>query len=228
VAVDLPGVGGNLQDHLLFGVGYQCRHEQKFPQLLSEAGLFTHTRPASPGASPDLQFFFGPILYVDERYRVDGPAFTFAPILAQPRSRGTVRLRSNDPRLLPAVDPHYLEDRADVDTLVSAILLARRLAGAKAFSPFRGREIAPGDAVRDRADLEAYVRQNASTVWHPAGTCKMGTDRDAVVDAQLRVYGVDGLRVVDASIMPTITCGNTNAATVMIAEKAADLISVSP
>jgi len=222
--VDLPGVGRNLQDHLLFGVGYQSMREQKFPQLLAEAGLFTHTRPQSDAASPDLQFFFGPIQYVDEQYRVDGPAFTFAPILARPQSRGTVTLRSKDPADLLAVDPHYLECSADLDVLVDAIGLARELVSAKAFAPFRGRELAPGDEVRDRAGLVRYVRASASTVWHPVGTCKMGKDRDAVVDPALRVHGVDGLRVADASIMPTITSGNTNAATIMIAEKAADMI----
>ncbi|MFC0544852.1 GMC family oxidoreductase [Kutzneria chonburiensis] len=223
--VDLPGVGRNLQDHLLFGVGYESRREQKFPQLLAEAGLFTHTRPRCEAASPDLQFFFGPIQYVDETYRIDGPAFTFAPILARPQSRGTVTLRSKDPADLVVVDPHYLECSADLDVLVDAISLARELVGAKAFAPFRGRELAPGDEVRDRAGLVRYVRESASTVWHPVGTCKMGKDREAVVDSALRVHGVAGLRVADASIMPTITSGNTNAATIMIAEKAADMIS---
>ncbi|HET9516174.1 MAG TPA: GMC family oxidoreductase N-terminal domain-containing protein [Actinoplanes sp.] len=223
--VDLPGVGKNLQDHLLFGVAYQSLVELAPPALLSEAGMFLHTAPAAPEASPDLQFFFGPIQFVADSYRVDGPGFTFAPILAQPRSRGTVTLRSADPQAMPVVDPHYLRDDADLEVLLRGIEIARDLAHTNAFDGLRGRELAPGDAVVDRASLSRYVRDNATTVWHPVGTCRMGADRDAVVDAQLRVHDVARLRVADASIMPTITCGNTNAATIMIAEKAADLIA---
>lgn len=224
-AVDLPGVGENLQDHLLFGVAYECLREQPFPALLAEAGMFLHTSPAPEAAAPDLQFFFGPIQFVADAYKTDGPGFTFAPILAQPRSRGTVRLRSADATDLPVVDPRYLDDGADLEVLLRGIEISRELAHAHAFDGLRGRELAPGDAVTDRAGLAAYVRANASTVWHPVGTCRMGSDRDAVVDARLRVHGVDRLRVADASVMPTITCGNTNAATIMIAERAADLVA---
>ena len=226
--VDLPGVGQNLQDHLLFGVGYQSTQDLPSPALLAEAGMFLHTGPASENASPDLQFFFGPIQFVADRYRADGPGFTFAPILAQPRSRGTVTLRTGQATDLPVVDPHYLEDGADIEVLLRGISIARELAHTTAFDGLRGRELAPGDAVVDRATLAQYVRDNATTVWHPVGTCRMGSDRDAVVDAHLRVHGVDRLRVADASVMPTITCGNTNAATIMIAEKAADLIAARP
>ncbi|MCU7729557.1 GMC family oxidoreductase N-terminal domain-containing protein [Actinoplanes sp. KI2] len=222
--VDLPGVGRNLQDHLLFGVAYQSLRDLAFPQLLSEAGIFVHTREGLPAASPDLQYFFGPVQFVDDRYRVDGPGFTFAPILARPHSRGTVSLRSADPLDLPVVDPGYLTAEADVDVLVRGITLARELVETSAFSALRGRELAPGGHLTDRKDLAGYVRESASTVWHPVGTCRMGADRDAVVDARLRTVGVDRLRVADASVMPTITAGNTNAATIMIAEKAADLI----
>jgi choline dehydrogenase len=223
--VDLPGVGRNLQDHLLFGVGYQSRRDLPFPALLAEAGMFLHTAPAPDSAAPDLQFFFGPIQFVADEYKVDGPGFTFAPILAQPRSRGTVGLRSVHATDLPVVDPHYLDDDADLDVLVRGIERSRELAHTRAFDGLRGRELAPGDAVSDRAGLARYVRANATTVWHPVGTCRMGSDREAVVDARLRVHGVSRLRVADASVMPTITCGNTNAATIMIAERAADLIA---
>jgi choline dehydrogenase len=144
--VDLPGVGQNLQDHMLFGVGYQSLQDLPFPQLLSEAGLFTYTREGMHAASPDLQFFFGPVQYVDEQYRIDGPGFTFAPILAQPYSRGTVALRSGDPHDLAIVDPHYLESETDVDVMVRGIELARELVSTNAFAPFRG-----------RIDLPAYM-----------------------------------------------------------------------
>jgi len=223
--VDLPGVGQNLQDHLLFGVGYQSLRDLPFPALLAEAGMFLHTGPASERAAPDLQYFFGPIQFVADRYKVDGPGFTFAPILTQPRSRGTVTLRSGRAGDLPRVDPHYLRDDADLEVLLRGIEIARELAHTSAFHGLRGPELAPGETVTDRASLARYVRDNASTVWHPAGTSRMGSDHDAVVDSRLRVHGVDRLRVADASIMPTITCGNTNAATIMIGEKAADLIA---
>lgn len=223
--VDLPGVGQNLQDHLLLGVGYRCLEEQPPPALLSEAGLFTHTRDGMDAASPDLQYFFGPVLFVEPEYRVEGPAFTFAPILVQPQSRGTVSLRSADPADLSVVRTNYLQCQADVDVLVRGIELARELVRTDAFAPFRGDEVAPGASVTAQDDLAAYVRKVSGTVWHPCGTCRMGRDQDAVVDPRLRVRGVDGLRVVDASVIPRITSGNTNAPTIMVAEKAAAMIA---
>jgi choline dehydrogenase len=223
--VDIPGIGLNLQDHLLLGVGYQCKQAQPDPALLSEAGLFVHTRDGLSTASPDLQFFFGPVQFVEPEYRVDGPGFTFAPLIIQPQSRGTITLRSADPQDLAVVTPNYLECQSDIDALVQGIRLARELAATRAFDDFRGKELAPGAGVVSADDLGTYVRKVCSTVWHPVGTCKMGRDREAVVDPRLRVYGVDGLRVADASVMPRITSGNTNAATIMIAEKACDLIT---
>lgn len=222
--VSLPGVGRNLQDHMLFGVGWECRVPLPPPRLLAEAGLFLHSRTGLESASPDLQFFVGPIQYFDDSYKIDGPGFTFAPILLQPRSRGVVRLRSSDPAELPVVDPGYLGAAADVDALVAAVEIARQLAHASSFNGLRGRELAPGAEVTEHADLARYVRQSASTVWHPVGTCRMGHDPDAVVDPRLRVHGVEGLRVVDASVMPAITAGNTEMPVVALAEKAADLL----
>jgi choline dehydrogenase len=221
----LPGVGQNLHDHMLLGVGYAAAVDLPFPQLLSEAGLFTRTPAADPAGSPNLQFFFGPVQFVPDEYKIDGPGFTFAPILAQPQSRGTVTLNPGDPDGPPVVDPHYLERDADVDVLVEGILLSRALVGSAAFDGLRGRELAPGDGVTSRAAIAEYVRATASTVWHPVGTCAMGTGPGAVVDARLRVHGVAGLRVADASVMPTITAGNTNAAAIMIGQRAADLIT---
>lgn len=220
----LPGVGQNLQDHLLLGVGWECTSAQPYPELLAEAGLFTHSRPGLAAASPDLQFFFGPVQFLAPQYQTSNPGFTFAPILAQPRSRGEVTLRSADPLDLPVVDPHYLEAGPDADVLVAGIELSRELARTSAFDGIRGRELAPGPAATTRADLEDYVREQASTVWHPAGTCRMGYGPDAVVDARLRVHGIEALRVADASVMPVITTGNTEAAVIAIAEHAADLV----
>ncbi|NCR15930.1 MAG: choline dehydrogenase [Microcystis aeruginosa LL13-03] len=227
VAVDLPGVGQNLQDHLLLGVGYECKQEQPLSNLLSEAGLFIWTRSGISAASPDLQFFFGPVQFVEPEYRIDGPGFTFAPIVVQPQSRGTVSLRSNNPQDLAVIRANYLECPTDINVLIKGIELARALVNTSTFNEFRGRELAPGSSVTSHSDLTEYIRQVSSTVWHPVGTCKMGRDRYAVVNPQLQVYGVEGLRVADASIMPTITSGNTNAPTIMIGEKAADMIIAS-
>ena len=226
LVVDLPGVGENLQDHLLLGVGYRCNQEQPVPNLLSEAGLFTYSNNNinTDTASPDLQFFFGPVQFLESEYQTDDPGFTFAPILVQPQSRGTVTLRSNNFKNLALIRANYLQSSADLNVLIKGIELSRELVNTSAFDDFRGEELAPGIATNSKLELSAYIRQVASTVWHPAGTCKMGIDKDAVVNPQLQVYGVERLRVVDASIMPTITSGNINAPTIMIAEKAADMI----
>ncbi|MFZ1413078.1 MAG: GMC family oxidoreductase N-terminal domain-containing protein [Defluviicoccus sp.] len=224
VTGDLPGVGENLQDHLLLGVGFECRTTLDPPEMLAEAGLFTWTDAADKAASPNLQYFFGPIQFVPDQYRTSAPGFTFAPILAQPRSRGTVTLASNDPVANARIDPRYLSRAEDVAVLTYGIRYARNLAQTPAFADLRGRELAPGAAVSSDDGLADYVRSTASTVWHPCGTCKMGADRDAVVDNQLRVRGIEGLRVADASVMPQLVNGNPNAAVMMIAEKAAELI----
>jgi choline dehydrogenase len=137
---------------------------------------------------------------------------------------GSVSLRSSDPKDPPMFRMNYLQSEADVQKLVAAINLMRQLFHTSFFDEFRGAEIAPGADVQSEEALVAYIRNTASTMWHPVGTCKMGTDPMAVVDPELQVHGVEGLRVVDASIMPTITTGNTNAPTIMIGEKAADFI----
>jgi choline dehydrogenase len=133
-------------------------------------------------------------------------------------------LRSPDPLAPPLIQPNYLASEADLDLLVEGVKLARTLAQTQAFAPFLGDPLQPGELVRSDAEIRAYIRSAASTVYHPVGTCKMGVDPLAVVDPRLRVYGVEGLRVADASIMPTIVNGNTNAPAIMIGEKLADLI----
>jgi choline dehydrogenase len=220
----LPGVGSNLQDHLLLGVGYESLVPLDPPTLLAEAGLFTWTQPGTEQTSPNLQYFFGPVQFLAPEYMSNGPGFTFAPILTQPHSRGTVTLASSDPTALARIDPQYLSQEEDLAVLEYGIRYARELAQTSAFDKLRGRELAPGAAVTSTTELHDYIRKVAGTVWHPAGTCKMGTDREAVVDDQLRVHGVEGLRIVDASVMPRLVNGNPNAAVMMIAEKAADLI----
>ncbi|HYN37771.1 MAG TPA: GMC oxidoreductase, partial [Rhodospirillales bacterium] len=226
VVADLPGVGGNLQDHMLLGVGFAATRPLDFAEMLAEAGLFTWTGVGSRDASPDLQYFFGPIAFVPDEYRTDGPAFTPAPILAQPQSIGSVTLASADPAANALVDPQYLMRDEDLEVLEHGIRFARELVHTKPFDALRGRELAPGANVTGSAELRDYIRRVASTVWHPCGTCKMGPFSDllAVVDDRLRVRGVEALRIADASIMPRLVNGNPNAAIMMIAEKAADLI----
>ncbi|MBD2157280.1 GMC family oxidoreductase N-terminal domain-containing protein [Leptolyngbya sp. FACHB-16] len=228
VVVDLPGVGQNLQDHILTCV-VQEAVQDVHPAITSngtEAGLFLHSE-GNPDAAPDLQFFFGPIQFLSPGYTPANFGFTGAVSLTRFQNLGSVSLRSSDPKDPPVMQMNYLQNQADVQKLVEGIKLMRQLFQSHTFNEFRGKEIAPGADIQSDAALEAYIRDTCSTLWHPVGTCKMGIDSMAVVDPELRVRGVEGLRVVDASIMPTITTGNTNAPTIMIGEKAADLIKAS-
>jgi choline dehydrogenase len=195
-----------------------------------EAGLFLHSE-GDVEAAPDLQFFCGPILFPPSAYAPSDSGFTGAVCLTHPQNIGSVSLRSIDPKDAPMIRMNYLQSRSDVQKLVAGITLIRKLFQTSAFDEFRGEEVAPGANVTSDEALVTYIRDSCSTVWHPVGTCKMGTDLMtdpmAVVDPELRVHGVEGLRVVDASIMPTITTGNTNAPTIMIGEKGADLIKAN-
>lgn len=224
VIQDLPGVGKDLQDHMLLGVGYESLVPFDEPELLAEAGLFRWTRGGPDQTSPDLQYFFGPVQFVLPEYMVDAPGFTFAPILAQPLSRGTISLASTDPTVNARLDPQFLSREEDIVVFEHGIRYARELVQTEAFAGIRSRELSPGADVTSTADLRAFIRKAASTVWHPSSTCRMGTDLGAVVDPELRVRGVTGLRIVDASVMPKLVNANPNASIMMIAEKAADLI----
>ena len=240
---DLPGVGQNLQDHLFLAVAYACKKPvtldkaENFANLMkylafkrgpltsniAEAGGFLTVTPGAP--APDLQFHFGPVFYLNHGFdRPDGHGFSIGPTLLRPKSRGQVTLRSSDPLAAPAIQPNYLSEEGDLRILVEGIQLARRFAGARSFALYCGAEYCPGSSVQSDDALAEYVRRSAETVYHPAGTCKMGRDSLGVVDDRLRVHGLQGLRVVDASVMPTLIGGNTNATTIMIAEKAADFI----
>ena len=240
---DLPGVGQNLQDHLIIAVAYECTRPvsmagaEKLGNLLqyvlfrrgmltsnaAEAGAFAKTRPDLP--APDLQFIFGPLFYLNHGFSgPQGHGFSIGPTLIRPQSRGSITLRSRDPFEAPAIQPNYFSSDADLRVLVEGIKLGRRIGEARAFDAFRGSEVYPGPAAQSDESIADYISRVAETLYHPVGTCKMGSDAMAVVDARLRVHGIEGLRVADASIMPTVIGGNTNAPTVMIAEKAADLI----
>ncbi|MGA7933561.1 MAG: GMC family oxidoreductase N-terminal domain-containing protein [Kovacikia sp.] len=226
VVADLPGVGQNLQDHLrLPNIIYRSKQTMPAIELAAEVGLFTRLRPEMTAAPPDLQINFSAGIsgWVPTTVPPTDPPESyslFVPVLVQPQSRGEVKLRSANPQDPPMIDPKYLSMETDVQTYIQGIKLCRQIANTKAFADFNDGEVAPGMD----ADLEQFVRNNVMTIWHPVGTCKMGHDAMSVVDPQLRVHGVEGLRVVDASVMPTVPSGNTNAAVIMIGEKAADLI----
>jgi len=228
VVADLPGVGQNLQDHPVVPVAHEATQDLHTASTSSigEAGMFLHTE-GNLDAAPDLQFLFGPAVLAPPGYAHSGLGFTSFVCLTHPQNIGSVSLRSPDPKDAPMIQMNYLQSEADVQKLVVGIKLLRNLFGASALDEFRGEEIAPGADNQSDAALVAYVREACDTVYHPVGTCKMGIDPMAVVDPELRVHGVEGLRVVDASIMPAITTGNTNAPTIMIGEKAADLIKAA-
>lgn len=227
VVVDLPGVGQNLQDHPLAVVGYQSTQDLPLAPSSNggEAGLFVHTNN-NLDAAPNLQVTCVPLLFVDPAFAREGPGFTIVSSITHPESRGSVRLRSSSPFDPPLIRVNYLQKESDMQLIVEGLKISRQLAQCDVFNEFRGEEIAPGAEVSSDKAIRDYIRATCGTAWHPVGTCKMGIDQMAVVDPQLKVRGIKGLRVVDASIMPTITTGNTNAPTIMIGEKAADLMKV--
>lgn len=217
------GVGKNLQDHLQLPMIFRSKIDMPQTTLLTGNVLFTRTRQGD--GVPDLQLNFTPSVpapLAPVLPDLGGPACIFLPILVQPESKGELTLRSADPTDDPLINPKYLSESADVETLRKAVQLVRDLAATPTFSQLGGDELLPGT----NADLDSFIRSQCSTLWHPAGTCKIGADDDpmAVVDPQLRVYGVQGLRVADASVMPTVTSGNTVAACFMIGEKLAEML----
>jgi choline dehydrogenase len=240
---ELTGVGENLQDHLAVPIVYRCtrriglhRSETLLNLLrwrmfgsgpltscVAEAGGFVKTRPEL--ARPDIQLLFAPAFHVDHGFtQPEGDGFSIGVTLLRPRSRGNIRLCSTDAQEGPMIRANYLVDHADVAPLVAGVKLARRIAQSKAFEPFRGKELMPGPKEQSDDEIAIAARKTVETLYHPVGTCRMGSDNRAVVDERLRVRGIEGLRVADASVMPAIVGGNTNAPTMMIAEKAAEMI----
>jgi choline dehydrogenase-like flavoprotein len=244
---DLPGVGENLQDHidhiLSFNakikdnIGFSVRGTfRRFSEMLSfrrnrkgiltsnyaESGGFLYIDRAEP--SPDIQLHLVRAVVDDHGRKLHwGHGYSCHVCVLRPKSRGRVSLASSDPIADPAIDPAFLEDDRDMEKLVKGVKLVQQIMRAPAFDAVRGKPFYHSDT-DDEAVLRADIRARADTVYHPVGTCKMGNDNMAVVDDRLRVHGLAGLRVVDASIMPNLISGNTNAPTIMIAEKAADMI----
>jgi len=219
VVADVPGVGGHLQDHLKLSVRWQGKTE--LPGSSVTAGLFTHSSALEASTVPaDLQFYVGRGLDQPD------PFVTITVSLTRPHSRGHVRLGSADPLAAPVITANYLQEAADVRALARGVQIARFIVEQAVYEPLRGEELEPGKATTSDSDLERFVRRAADTIYHGAGTCRMGPGSEpmAVVDPALRVRGVEGLRVADASIMPEVVNATTHAACVMIGEKAAALL----
>lgn len=248
IAHHLPEVGENLQDHYTCSSKYRCSQpvtvndeagnfvgqarsalrwlkDRGGPMSLSagQLGVFAKTSPDL--ATPDVQFHFLRFT-ASERGRNLDPfsGFTVSMCQLRPESRGHVRIASADHRDKPSIQPNYLAEDKDCDVMVKGMHLVRKVAGQPAMEDYIAEEYAPGTKVQSDADMLEYVRAKGSTIFHPSSTCRMGADAGAVVDARLKVNGIDGLRVADASIMPTLVSGNTNAGCIMIGEKAASMI----
>jgi choline dehydrogenase len=246
VVADSPGVGANLSDHPVLPVvwstprlrglweksgntgalRWKLTHRGPVTSNVAESGGFAHSEPGLP--APDLQLHVLPATFRDQG--LADPAqrgMSVLVALVDVKSRGRIRLRSADPRHRPAIDPGYLSDAGDARALVAGLKMAREFVTARPMAEICKSELAPGAHVRSDAELLDYVRASVATLYHPVGTCAMGSESRwaSVVDPELRVRGVTGLRVVDASVMPTVPRGNTNAPTIAIAERAADLIA---
>ncbi len=248
VVKDLPGVGENLQDHLQLRVMYKCTRPittnddlrffwrrmligakwvltRKGPLAvgINQGGLFTRVLPGSK--TPDVQFHFATLsAELAGAKPHPWPGFTMSVCQLRPESRGTVRIRSADPFEPPSMKPNYLSCEVDRKCAVAGVRLARNLANTQSLKPYIAEEYRPGPNARSDDDLLKFARDHGATIFHPSGTCKMGNDPMAVVDTDLKVHGIAGLRVVDCSVMPTLVSGNTHAPVVMIAEKASDRI----
>jgi len=247
VVLDLPGVGQNLQDHLEMYMQYECREPVSlYPALLMrnqpaiglewmlrgtgigasnhfEAGGFIRTRDDDPW--PNIQYHFLPVaINYNGTNAIKMHGFQAHVGSMRSPSRGRVKLRSRDPHEHPSILFNYMAEELDWREFRDAIRITREIIAQPALDRFRGRELSPGAALRSDAEIDAFVRSRAETAYHPSCSCAMGYDNMAVVDGEGRVHGIDGLRVVDASIMPRITTGNLNAPTIMLAEKIADRI----
>jgi choline dehydrogenase len=248
VVHDLPGVGENLQDHVNTRIVYRVRNANTLNEIsrswLRQAragleyvltrrgalmmgaapiGLFVRTRAGLD--SPDVQYQFLAGSFVQPGKEMhDFPGCQATCIPCRPESRGWLRIRSPFPAMPPAIQPNYLSTQGDKDTLVAGLRIARRVFQSPAMAALVVGEVMPGPTTDSDEDWLDHIRKNAGTTFHPTSTCMMGSQERAVVDTELRVHGVEGLRVIDASIMPTVVSGNTNAATIMIAEKGADMI----
>ncbi len=245
VIKDLPGVGKNLQDHAMVPVAYSCTKPVSLAgasapeqaELLKKGmGLLTSNIGEAGGLlkvnknadAPDLQFHFAPNYFIaDGAGNPKGDGFTLLPGIVGTKSVGSLKLTSADPKAKPDIDPAIMSDEHDLNVVVEGVKIARKILNSAAFDDYRGEEVLPGAAVQSDEEIKDFIRNNTQTIYHPVGTCKMGSDKMAVVDAELKVHGIKGLRIADASIMPTIVNSNTNAPCYMIGEKCADFVKAS-
>ncbi|WNI26648.1 GMC family oxidoreductase N-terminal domain-containing protein [Streptomyces sp. ITFR-16] len=222
----LPGVGANLQDHVMASVVYSAARPVP-------AGRNNHgealglLRSSDRVDAPDLQIIFVDVPQYAGAFTGPGEGYTLNVSLMRPHSHGTVRLASADPTDSPLIDPRYYADARDLAAMVAGVRAARTIGSASALDTWRGAEVVPGPEVNDDAEIGAYLRAAAASYFHPVGTCRIGTDEGAVVDEQLKLRGLRGLRIADASVMPSIVSGNTNATVYGIAERAAALVAAS-
>jgi len=250
VTLDRPTVGNDLQDHIDYVSSWETaskdligdslagswkmlkaiiEHRRKRTGIMTtpfaEAGGFWRTNPSLP--APDIQYHFVPAMLEDHgRTKVKGHGFSIHACVLRPESRGTVRLASADPAAAPAIDPNFLDDPRDIATLRAGIRQMHRIAAAPPLSDYAPTDRHPID-INDDAQLDQLIRSRADTVYHPVGTCRMGGDADSVVDPTLQLRGIDGLWVADASVMPRLVSGNTNAPSIMIGERAADFVKAA-
>lgn len=242
--VNAPQVGRNLHDHVAAFCTWRSRdpvtlddassprylaqwllaHRGKLTSTIAEAVIHWRSDPSLP--APDFQIYFAPVYFWEHGFRKTGtPALTIGPVLQAPVSRGHVRLRSADPTDHPRILNNMLSQDAEVDTIVAALDLIEELVAREPLARLVGEQLNPGGAIRGRDERIAWLRATCEHLYHPVGTCRIGPEGEGVVDPELRVYGVEGLRVADASVMPRITAGNTNAPTYMIAERCAALMA---
>jgi choline dehydrogenase len=219
---DLPGVGANLHDHPKAVVTYAASDPMRARVFARKPLVLTRTDPSE---APDMQMIFLD-LPIHPRF-VPGHEHGYTVIfsLMTPFSRGSVRLAGADPQQPPLIDPNYLANDRDVERMVAGLRAAREIGTADALAPVRALELFPGPDAHTDAALRTYLQGSVSTYFHPVGTCRIGSDRMSVVDPELRVHGVANLRVADASVMPSVTSGNTNAAVLGIAERASSIIT---
>lgn len=223
VLVDLPGVGQNFHNHVLTGVIRECKKDVPQGNLnLSEAALFCKSDPGWIG--PDLQIAFVHVPFNIIVGQGHPNSISILPGVVRPMSRGWIKLASADPADKPLVNPNYLGEPADFDRLVQGVELARDIFATKAFSEWVDDELMPGPDFKTKDDLRKFVRDSADSYHHQSGSCKMGLDAMAVCDPQLRVYGVEGVRVADASVFPVVPSGNCHSGILVIGEKCADMI----
>lgn len=244
VVHDLQGVGQNLKDHVISSILMSCSKKitldtqennlfallkfiltgkSVFASNLAEAGGFVRTQANL--SAPDVQFHFGPAYFLNHGLeKIKGSGFSVGPILLQPESTGEIRLASPNPKDAPLIDPRYLSDERDVATMVEGFKIAYKIMTSKPLQPYIEKNYLPKQELKTEAEIIAHLKEYLQTLYHPTSTCKMGNDALAVVNDKLQVHGLEKVRVIDASVMPNVVRGNTNAPTIMIAEKGADLI----